>query len=159
MLLSVFGGKITTYRRLAEDALVKLAGVLPEAGRNAGWTASAKLPGGDFPTHGVPALTAALRREYSYLSERQARRYVRHYGSETRRILGQSRRREDLGSEFGGELTEAEVGYLMAHEYALTAEDVVWRRTKAGLRMTAQQIAALDSWMSSRARNSAAVTA
>ncbi len=152
VLLGVYGGKITTYRRLAEDALAKLAQIMPAAGRNAGWTASAKLPGGDFPLDGAPALAAALRREYPFLSEREARRYVRHYGTETRKFLGQSRRREDLGRSFGPELTEAEVGYLMSCEYALNAEDVVWRRTKAGLRMTAQDMATLDVWMSAPAQ-------
>ena len=150
-LLSVFGGKITTYRRLAEDALAKLGAVMPEAQRHAGWTATAKLPGGDFAVDGVLALTAALRQEYPFLSEPEACRYVRHYGTETRRILGRSRRREDLGRTFGVELTEAEVAYLMANEYALVAADVVWRRTKAGLRMTADDLAALEAWMAARA--------
>ena len=155
-LLCVYGGKITTYRRLAEDALAKLAEIIPAASRNAGWTASAKLPGGDFPIDGAQALAAALRREYPFLSEREARRYVRHYGTETRKFLGQSRRREDLGHSFGPELTEAEVVHLMTCEYALNAEDVVWRRTKAGLRMTAQDIATLDAWMSAPVQRAAA---
>ena len=155
-LLSVFGGKITTYRRLAEDALEKLAGVMPEARRNAGWTASARLPGGDFPVDGAAALAAALANDHPFLTEREARRYVRHYGTAARRILGRSRRREDLGRPFGGDLTEAEVAFLMDHEFARTAEDVIWRRTKSGLRMTPAEIAALDGWISARVRDAAA---
>jgi glycerol-3-phosphate dehydrogenase len=159
VLLSVFGGKITTYRRLAEDVLGRLAGVLPQAGRNAGWTASAKLPGGDFPVDGAAALAVALRREYPFLTEREARRYLRHYGTESRRILARSRRREDLGRAFGGDLTEAEVAYLMEHEYARSAADVIWRRTKSGLRMASAEVAALEEWMASRRTIAAAASA
>ena len=158
-LLSVFGGKITTYRRLAEAALEKLAGVLPQAGRNAGWTASAKLPGGDFPIDGAAALAAALQNEYPFLLEREARRYVRHYGTESRRILGKSRQRQDLGRAFGGDLTEAEVGHLMGREFARRAEDVIWRRTKSGLRMSPDEVAALDGWMLSRQAPATAASA
>ena len=149
-LLSVFGGKITTFRRLAEEALAKLASVMPDAGRNAGWTRSAKLPGGDFPASGAAALAAALLAEYPFLSEREARRYVRHYGTETRRVLGASRRRDDLGRSFGPDLSEREVAFHMDSEYARCAADVVWRRTRAGLRMTTDEIAALETWMASR---------
>jgi glycerol-3-phosphate dehydrogenase len=154
-LLSVFGGKITTYRRLAEDALKKLSGVMPEAARRAGWTASAKLPGGDFPIDGAPALAAELRRDYAFLSEREAWRYVRHYGTESRRILGSSLQREDLGRAFGGDLTEAEVDYLIEQEYVRSADDVIWRRTKSGLRMRPGEIAALGEWMTARQKTAA----
>ena len=158
-LLSIFGGKITTYRRLAEDALARIAAVLPQARQNAGWSARATLPGGDFPVTGAEALATTLRGEYPFLSEREARRYVRHYGTETRRILGTSRRRQDLGRDFGGDLTEAEVSFLMRHEFARSAEDVVWRRTKSGLRMAEGEIAALGRWMGSRQAPEIAVSA
>jgi len=151
-LLSVFGGKITTYRRLAKEALGKLAEVLSEAGRYAGWTASAKVPGGDFPVDGATALAAALRTEYPFLSEREATRYVRHYGTETRRILGDSRRREDLGCVFGGDLTEAEVIHPMDCESAQTAEAVIMRRTRSILRMSPREVDVLADWMRSRQR-------
>jgi glycerol-3-phosphate dehydrogenase len=157
-LLSVFGGKITTYRRLAEDVLDKLGAALPQAARNAGWTARAKLPGGDFQVDGAEALAADLAREYPFLSPREAGRYVRHYGTLTRRLLGSARRRDDLGRAFGGDLTEAEVAYLIDHEYARTAEDVVWRRTKSGLRMRDADIAGLDQWMAARSKTKAAAT-
>ncbi len=150
-LVNVFGGKITTYRRLAEDVLDKLADALPGATRNAGWTAKAPLPGGDFFALGAEGLSAELLREYPFLDARRARRLVKHYGTEARRWLGL-----DRGRDFGGDLTEAEVAYLMEHEYARTAEDVVWRRTKSGLRMSATQIEALQAWMSERRASEAA---
>ena len=146
-LLNIFGGKITTYRRLAEDALRTLTNVIPELSRHAGWTATAALPGGDFPTDGAAALVKTLMREYPDLDQRQAARLVRHYGTEGRAILSAGRTRS-----FGGDLTEAEVAHLMDKEYARCAEDVVWRRTKSGLRMSAEEIAALDGWMKARRR-------
>ena len=158
-LVNVFGGKITTYRRLAEDVLDKLGAALPQASRNAGWTARAHLPGGDFAIDGAEALAADFAREYPFLSPREARRYVRHYGTLTRRLLGGARRRDDLGRAFGADLTEAEVAYLMDREFARTAEDVVWRRTKSGLRMRADEIDALGGWMAARYKTRAAATA
>ena len=149
-LLSVFGGKITTYRCLAEDALGKLAALRPALGRKAGWTARSTLPGGEFPPGGAAALSEDLRRAYPFLDARRARRLVRHYGTAARTMLGARRTAAECGRDFGGDLTEAEVSYLMAHEFARTAADVVWRRTKSGLRMTPAQIAALDDWMAAR---------
>ncbi len=144
-LLNVFGGKITTYRRLAESALARLAPFFPRAGGP--WTAGAPLPGGDFPWDGAARLAADLRRDHPFLSERWAMRLVRAYGTEARKILGEARKTLDLGREFGATLTEAEVRWLMAREHAQRAEDVVWRRSKLGLRMTPEEIAALDDWM------------
>lgn len=146
-LLTIFGGKITTYRCLAEDVLEQLAGRFPDWRRNRGWTASAHLPGGDFPAGEADALAADLRRSHPFLDGRAARRLVRHYGTEARDILGLARRRDDLGRSFGPDLTEAEVRHLMQKEFARTAEDVAFRRTKAGLRMTPADLADLDGWM------------
>lgn len=146
-LLSVFGGKITTYRCLAEDVLAKLATLHPDWERNAGWTGEAQLPGGDFPRDGVDALAADLRRVYPFVNARFARHLVRHYGTEARVILGTARTMADLGRDFGGGLTEAEIAHLMQHEFARTAADAVWRRTKAGLRMSPAEITELDRWM------------
>ena len=144
-LLSVFGGKITTYRRLAEGAMAKLA---PFFDRLPGdWTARAPLPGGDFPVDGVPALVASLRAAHPFLSERWALRLVRAYGTEAAGILGDAREARDLGRDFGATLTEAELRWLMDREFARSAEDVVWRRSKLGLRMSADEVAALDAWM------------
>ncbi|EET49022.1 glycerol-3-phosphate dehydrogenase [Thalassobium sp. R2A62] len=144
-LLNVFGGKITTYRKLAEHALVKLANVLPGTGPE--WTAGVALPGGDFKVADVGALTDRLRNTYAFLTERWAQRLIRGYGTEAFDILGGANNVRDLGVDFGATLTEAEVTWLMSREYAQTAEDVVWRRSKLGLRMTAEQINTLDDHM------------
>ena len=144
-LLNVFGGKITTYRRLAESALAKLAPVLRLTRRE--WTAGVPLPGGDFPHDGVAALTSGLKADYPFLTDYWAARLIRAYGTEARKVLGHAKGATDLGRDFGATLTEAEVNWLMTREYARKAADVVWRRTKLGLRMSADQIAAIDTYM------------
>jgi glycerol-3-phosphate dehydrogenase len=149
-LLNVFGGKITTYRRLAESALEKLQPFFPQA--SGPWTARVAMPGGDFAHDGVPALIAALKARYPFLSDYHAGRMIRAYGTETTTVLGNAATMADLGRDFGATLTEAEVRWLMTHEYALAAADVVWRRTKLGLRMTKDEIAALDAYMGQRAQ-------
>lgn len=148
-LLNVFGGKITTYRRLAESALEKLTPHLPAA--SGAWTAGAPLPGGDFPVDGVEPLIERLRADFPFLDDRWARRLIRAYGTEAREILGTAASASDLGESFGATLAEAEVAWLMDREFARTAEDVVWRRSKLGLRMSADEIAHLDAWMRARA--------
>jgi glycerol-3-phosphate dehydrogenase len=143
--LHVFGGKITTYRRLAEAALAKLA---PGLGGIAGnWTARVPLPGGDFAHDGVPALTAALRADYPFLTGAWAARLVRAYGNEARVMLGAASTAADLGRDFGATLTETELRWLMQHEFARRPEDVLWRRSKLGLRLTPDQVAALAKFM------------
>ena len=154
-LLNVFGGKITTYRRLAEGALRELAAYFPEAGP--AWTAGVALPGGDFPVDGVADLIAELQARYPFLDVRWARRLVRAYGTEAQEMLGDAVAPEDLGVAFGATLTEREVDWLRAHEFALTAEDVVWRRSKLGLRLGPEQIATLDHWMAGRGVDAAPV--
>jgi glycerol-3-phosphate dehydrogenase len=149
-LLNVFGGKITTYRRLAEHAMEKLCPALGRPSRP--WTARVPLPGGDFPHDGVAALTARLKQNHPFLTDYWAARLVRAYGTDAERILGGATTAEALGRDFGATLSEAEVRWLMAHEYASTAADVVWRRSKLGLRMTADQIGALDRFMADAAR-------
>ena len=144
-LLSVFGGKITTYRRLAEHALEKILPFFP--GTRGDWTAGVPLPGGDFPVDGVSRLTADLRARYHFLTEPWAERMVRAYGTEVTAILGPAQTLDDLGQDFGGTLTEAEVRWLMKQEFAQSAEDVIWRRSKLGLRLEAEQVAALERWM------------
>ncbi len=147
-LLNVFGGKITTYRRLAEAALAKLAPHLtPPRGP---WTARAPLPGGDFRHDEVPRLVSALMTAYPFLDNRWALRLTRAYGTEAREILGAARTPADLGRGFGHDLTEAEVVWLMDREWARGAEDVLWRRSKLGLRLSADEAAALEAWMAAR---------
>ena len=152
-LLNVFGGKITTYRRLAESALEKLAPTFPQA--TGPWTARVALPGGDFPHDGVAALTANLKSSHPFLSDYWAARLIRAYGSEAATLLHGATSAADLGRDFGGTLTEAEVRWLMQHEFARAAADIVWRRTKLGLRMTKEQIAALDDFMAGAATHGA----
>ncbi|WP_236638246.1 glycerol-3-phosphate dehydrogenase [Mangrovicoccus ximenensis] len=144
-VLNVFGGKITTYRRLAESALEKIGAHLPLA--KGAWTAGVPLPGGDFPVDGVPDLVAALKAAHGFLDDRWALRLVRAYGTEAATILGDATSSEDLGLDFGASLTEAEVRWLMEKEYARTAEDIAWRRSKLGLRLTEEQMQALGAWM------------
>src|SRR3954464_7757682 len=119
-LLTVFGGKITTYRRLAEAALRRLG---PYFKQGRPWTADAPLPGGNFPYDAAEALTARARGLWPFLSEPNARRLVRAYGTRLDRILGDARTLDDLGDRFGDEFTAAEVRYLMRHEFAETADD------------------------------------
>ena len=114
------------------------------------------LPGGDFPVDGVAALIAGLHHDYPFLTIAHARRLVRAYGTEARKVLGGARALADLGRDFGATLTEAEVIWLMEHEYARTAEDVVWRRNKLGLRLSSEQVAALQDWMAGRRQAAAA---
>ena len=148
-ILNVFGGKITTYRRLAESALDKIKPFFP---RTPGpWTAGVALPGGDFSVDGVEALIARLRTDYLFLSDFRARRLIRAYGTEAWQVLGDATREEDLGEAFGATLTAREVAWLIDREYARRAEDVVWRRNKLGLRLTAEQISRIDTWMADRA--------
>ncbi len=144
-LLNVFGGKITTYRRLAEGALAKLSPYFPQA--KAAWTARVPLPGGDFPIGDVDRLTAQLQQNHPYLTPYWASRLIRAYGVEAALVLQGARTAADLGRDFGATLTEVEVRWLMDHEFARAADDIVWRRTKLGLRMTQAQIAALEDFM------------
>lgn len=144
-MLNVFGGKITTYRVLAQDAWGKLARFFPEGTGH--WTAGVPLPGGDFPVDGVATLIADLKVAYPFLNDRWAKRLIRAYGTEATDLLGMAKSTSDLGRDFGATLTEAEVRWLMTQEYACTAEDVVWRRSKLGLKLSADQIDALDAYM------------
>jgi len=99
----------------------------------------------------VDGLIAGLMRDYPFLGTAWARRLVRTYGTEARAILGAAKTSEALGRDFGATLTEAEVHWLIDHEFARSAEDILWRRTKLGLRMSAEEVAALDNWMRQKA--------
>ncbi len=144
-LLSVFGGKITTYRRLAESALALLQPHLPSAsGEAPGWTGRTALPGGDFAMDGFDALLAATAARYPFVAEPMLRRLLRAYGTRIRDVLGDAATMADLGCTYGADLTEAELRYLVRAEWVRTADDAVWRRTKLGLRLSAAEIAAID---------------
>jgi glycerol-3-phosphate dehydrogenase len=145
-VLSLFGGKLTTYRRLAEAAMAKLARFFPGMGGD--WTAAATLPGGDFPWDRLQTVQDDLRRRHPFLSEVTARRLVRCYGTLANDMLGDACVTADLGRCLGADLTEREVDWLVRTEWARSAEDILWRRTKLGLRVGATETAALAAHLS-----------
>ncbi len=152
-LLTVYGGKITTYRKLAEAAMRKLDHFFK---LGPAWTAYEPLPGGDFPFNGVDAQIADARRAWPFLPEDLAMRLVRAYGTRIGSIIGAAKSMADLGTNFGAGLTEAEVRYLMQHEWAHDAEDVLRRRTKLGLHLSPEQQAVLARFMDGQRGLSAA---
>ncbi len=145
-LLSVFGGKITTYRRLAEAAIARLAPHAPWAKRPA-WTSDGTLPGGDFPVTGFEALVEGFCTAYPWLARDTVRRLARAYGTRTGEILAGAEGLADLGAHFGADLYEREVRYLMRAEWAQRGDDVLWRRSKLGLRLSEEKRQALDVFM------------
>lgn len=144
-LLSVFGGKITTYRPLAEQALALLAPHFP--GISAPWTAAAVLPGGDFPDADAQRYLVQAGQRWPFLAALQLRRLVHAYGTRLERVLGPASSREALGQAFGGGLTQIEVDYLRREEWARTADDLYWRHTKTGLGATAADIQRLTDYL------------
>jgi glycerol-3-phosphate dehydrogenase len=132
-LLSIFGGKLTTYRRLAEHALDDLKRFFP--GMKAAWTGNAPLPGGDVPGGDIEAYIGDFTARHAFVPLDTARRLVRAYGTRAEEVIGNAKSRDDLGRDFGAGLTEAEVTYLAQKEWAKRAEDVLWRRSKLGLRL------------------------
>ncbi|MGI4858052.1 MAG: glycerol-3-phosphate dehydrogenase [Janthinobacterium lividum] len=152
-LLNVFGGKITTFRKLSEHALQRLRPTFPAMGQD--WTATAVLPGGEIEQADVPRFIERLQREYPWLPEDLLHHYARTYGARTALVIAAARSLTDLGRQFGPNLYEAEVRYLIAHEWAETAPDILTRRTKHGLHMSAGQTAAFDAWFNGGDRKSA----
>ncbi len=147
-LLSVFGGKITTYRKLAEHALSRL---LPLLGRDdRPWTESAGLPGGDIPDLDVSAFRTALAARWPWLPAPLLRRYVRAYGTRVEALVGQASCLEDLGRLLAEGLYEAEADYLLRCEWARSADDILWRRSKLGLHLPAEAQANLAAWLDGR---------
>jgi len=147
-LLSIFGGKITTYRRLAEHALEKLGKRFP-GGR--AWTHTEPLPGGDFRGQSFNALFLDCCGRYPQLPPPLLARLLRRHGSLVDEVLGDARSIAGLGEDFGGGLHERELRYLIANEWAREADDVLWRRTKCGLHMTQEQRARVRDYMAGAA--------
>jgi D-erythritol 1-phosphate dehydrogenase len=143
-LLNVFGGKITTFRELAEHAMHKLTGIFPQMGGD--WTEKAVLPGGEIPNADFESFLEAKRETYPWMPRALLHHYGRCYGARINRVVGSAAGVPDLGRHFGGQLFEAEVRYVVKTEWAQTAEDILTRRTKHGLHMTAEQISAFSSW-------------
>lgn len=136
-LLTVLGGKLTTYRRLAETGLARLAPSIPQMGP--AWTANATLPGGDLGEVSLPGFVQRLCRTRPAFDPEYLDRLARCYGTRVDNVLGDARRESDLGAALGGGLTEREVCYLNQHEWASEPDDVLWRRTKCGLHMTVDE--------------------
>ena len=142
-LLSIFGGKITTYRRLAEAVLARLVSRFPQTSAQAGWTAHEPLPGGDFPVKRFDGLVDDLMQTFPDLEPGYLQRLARLYGTRARELLGSAQIFSDLGRHFGATLTAREIDFLKQSEWARSADDVLWRRTKLGLIMTASERAAV----------------
>jgi glycerol-3-phosphate dehydrogenase len=150
-LLSVFGGKITTFRKLAEHALEKL---LPAMGLpvGQGWTAAAPLPGGDMPNADFAAYLETIEAKYPDFPKPFLHRLTRAYGTRAVQILGDSKQLTDLGTDFGGGLTAAEIDYLVRHEWARAAEDILWRRSKLALHVPEGTAERLTAYLASPER-------
>lgn len=146
-LLNVFGGKITTYRELAERGLHRLKHIFPQMGGD--WTHSAPLPGGEIPNADYETFANALRDTYPWMPRKLVHHYGRLYGARTKDVVGAATSLAGLGRHFGGNLYEAEARYLVAREWAQTAEDVLWRRTKHRLHLTEAERQAFADWFAS----------
>jgi len=148
-LLNVFGGKLTVYRHLAQDAVGKLAARMDFARPDA-WTATRPLPGGDFPAGEADALIERIAARYPFFDARTHRRLAHSYGTDAFAILGDEASLEDCGEHFGHGLTAREVEHLVDREWARSSDDILWRRTKLGLRLDAEQVASLDRFLTDR---------
>ncbi len=149
-VLNIFGGKITTYRVLAETVVENIEDLLGK--KNSAWTETAKLPGGDFPVDGFDELVARIGRTFPFLTPQQTKRMCRAYGTDTATMLSGAKSSEALGRDFGGGLSEREVNYLRANEWAITADDILWRRSKLGLKLTKDQQSSLAGWIEKTTR-------
>jgi glycerol-3-phosphate dehydrogenase len=148
-VLSVFGGKITTYRRLAEHALDKLAPWLP--GRRGSWTATTALAGGDLPAGGLEAFAdTQMRQDFPWLPDELRRALARRHGTRAYRVLENAKCRADLGTHFGGNLYAREVDFMIEREWAQSGDDILYRRTKTGLHLTAAECSNLASHVAAR---------
>jgi glycerol-3-phosphate dehydrogenase len=147
-LLTIYGGKITTHRKLAEAAMRRIGHFF---GARPAWTAESNLPGGEFPPGQFDGQVAELINRWPFLSASHARRLMRAYGIRAERFLKDAKKLDDLGPRFGDDLTAAEVRYLVEYEWAQNADDVLWRRSKIGLKATADDYTALDDFIASLA--------
>jgi glycerol-3-phosphate dehydrogenase len=144
-VLSIFGGKITTFRKLAEHALEELKTYFPNM--KPSWTENATMPGGDIIDADFDKFLKTVRQRWSFLPEQIAHRLSRAYGTRILELLGEARSMADMGEDFGAGLTAAEIDYLMRHEWARTAEDILWRRSKLGLHVPAGTAAKIDAYI------------
>jgi glycerol-3-phosphate dehydrogenase len=145
----VFGGKITTYRRLAEDAVNLLGGILGV--RAAPWTRGARLPGGDLPDGSFAVFLRTVERRYAWLPVGLRLRWAHAYGTRIERVVGGASRLTDLGQELLPQLFEREVEYLCREEFARSAQDILWRRSKLGLHLLNTDLGPLERWLAAHA--------
>ena len=146
-LMNVFGGKITTFRELAERGMHRLQSVFPNMGGD--WTEKAPLPGVDMPNADYETFANSLRDTYPWMPRKLVQHYGRLYGTRTKTVVGSATSLESLGRHFGGQFYEAEALYLIASEWAQTAEDILYRRTKHYLHLTQAERAAFADWFAS----------
>jgi glycerol-3-phosphate dehydrogenase len=154
--LTVYGGKITTYRRLAEHALHELEPYFPNMGPS--WTESAHLPGGNMPADGVGVLVDHLERDYPGLPRSLLETLGHRHGTLSREVLSGTHDIEALGQHFGAQLYAREVDYLIEHEWARTAEDILWRRTKCGLHMSEHERTNVADYLARHSQSARAKT-
>ncbi|MBL4672830.1 MAG: glycerol-3-phosphate dehydrogenase [Arenicella sp.] len=148
-MMSIYGGKITTYRKLAEDALTKLKSVIDIKQSN--WTnRDAPLPGGDIKDADFSGFLSDFQKQFPWLPDELAHRYARNYGTRAQQVLGRAKSLNDLGEDIGDGLYAAELDYLINNEWALTEEDILWRRSKLGLSIGPVAISNLNSWLKDR---------
>jgi D-erythritol 1-phosphate dehydrogenase len=145
--LIIFGGKLTTHRKMAEHALSELGRFLPIP--KEGRTAFETLPGGDFGDEGMEGFEQALGRKFSWLPSKQLRRYVRTYGTRSRALLNGVGSLAGLGPCFGADLYQKEVEFLIGTEWAMSTDDIIWRRTKLGLRLSVKDVEGLANYLNS----------
>jgi len=147
-LINIFGGKITTYRKLSESMLTKIEGLIGAKGD--AWTANSSLPGGDFKVNEFNELVQNLKNEYDFLEISLAERFIRSYGTNAWILMDGIAKESDMGQEFGCSLFECEVNYLINYEWAECADDIVWRRTKLGIKFSEEDKSILENWMSDK---------
>jgi len=145
-LLTIYGGKITTHRKLAEAAMLEIGHFF---GGRSPWTANSKLPGGEFSPEEFNAQVTEMMRRWHFLSVALAQRLMHAYGLRAERFLADAKSMDDIGPCFAGDLTAAEVRYVVNNEWAQNADDVLWRRSKIGLKATAEGCAAIDRFIGS----------
>jgi len=144
-VINIFGGKITTYRKLSESMMMKIEALI--GARFGAWTAESSLPGGDFEVSNFDFLLAKLLQEFEFLGSRLATRLVRSYGTNAWVITKGASNIDDMGKDFGGTLSEREIEYLINHEWAECAEDIIWRRSKLGIRLDNKEVLAIEDWI------------
>lgn len=145
-LLNIFGGKITTYRKLAEHALLDMGSFFPDLPDS--WTDKACLPGGDFPGFNADKAFDLYRQKYDWLPETLCQRYLRQYGTEIDHLIGAATSLSELGNCFGADLYQAELDYLKKHEWVHSGDDALFRRTKLGIRLSPNQAKEVDNYLS-----------